>query len=438
MKTDLVVVGGGLGGLAAATLAARGGLKVVVLERSGHLGGRATTRTMGGALFNQGPHALYRGGPAIRALRAIGVPFKGRSPSSLALWAACDGEVQPLTAGTFSLAGSPVLTVGEKVELFRAVLAIQTVDTSSLQATTLDDWLAAARLSPRVLEVVQALTRVTTYTNAGDVVSAGAVLHQLRTALRNGVLYLDGGWQTLVEGLRTAAIAAGVELVTDARVEKIEADASGVRGVQLADGRTMEASRVILAVSPSVAASLAGGETLTRLAEEAIPAHAACLDLSLRRLPNARRFVAQGLEAPTYFSVHSRYAKLGPNGEQVIHVAKYLRPGDSGLDARRELEALTDLMQPGWRDELSEAKFLPRMVVLQAIPRADRGGMSGRAPVGVDDRPGVFLVGDSVGDQGMLTDAVFASAERAAREAVAFRSGTNQDARPRVKGQMVA
>lgn len=49
------VIGGGLGGLAAAAIVARSGHPVVVHERRGRLGGRATTDERQGYRFNQGP-----------------------------------------------------------------------------------------------------------------------------------------------------------------------------------------------------------------------------------------------------------------------------------------------------------------------------------------------------------------------------------------------
>ena len=53
-----IVVGGGLAGLTAANALAAEGRKVVLLEQSEHLGGRAMTRQDRGYLLNLGPHAL--------------------------------------------------------------------------------------------------------------------------------------------------------------------------------------------------------------------------------------------------------------------------------------------------------------------------------------------------------------------------------------------
>ena len=64
--TDVMVVGGGLAGLAAATTAARQGRRVTLLEARSEAGGRARTTTQDDFLLNEGPHALYlqgEGGP---------------------------------------------------------------------------------------------------------------------------------------------------------------------------------------------------------------------------------------------------------------------------------------------------------------------------------------------------------------------------------------
>ena len=37
---------------------------------------------------------------------------------------------------------------------------------------------------------------------------------RLKQAFTHGVLYLDGGWRTLIEGLHAVAVAAGAEAVS--------------------------------------------------------------------------------------------------------------------------------------------------------------------------------------------------------------------------------
>lgn len=52
--------------------------------------------------------------------------------------------------------------------------------------------------------------------------SAGASIIQLQIAFAGGVIYLDGGWQTLVNGLTAAAYEAGVKILTGKRVTRVE------------------------------------------------------------------------------------------------------------------------------------------------------------------------------------------------------------------------
>ena len=61
-KFDVAIVGGGLAGLAASIYLAKAGKKVIVLEKSNHLGGRGMTINKNGICMNLGAHALYRGG----------------------------------------------------------------------------------------------------------------------------------------------------------------------------------------------------------------------------------------------------------------------------------------------------------------------------------------------------------------------------------------
>src|SRR5439155_9221482 len=97
---------------------------------------------------------------------------------------------------------------------------------------------------------------------------------------------------------------------------------------------------------------------------------ATCLDVALSKLPNPHRLFALGIDRPLYYSVNSAYAQLTPSGGALIHVAKY--GGDPA--AEPELERLLDDMQPGWRDVVVHRRFLPAMVVSNAIAEPPREG----------------------------------------------------------------
>lgn len=408
-QTDVIVVGGGLAGLITATLIARGGRSVTLLERSSTLGGRAMTTKLGDFEFNLGPHAVYRKGALARVLREIGVEYTGKVPPN-AGYAINGGALH-------SVALSPAwfLTtklIGSKTELLRLFMRIRSMDTSKFAGMSIGEWLESEVRDPGVRALVTGLLRVATYTNSLDL-SADVALSQMQMA-QAGVLYLDHGWQTIVEGLRVAAERAGVRIETNAPVEAVEHDWA-TRGVRLKDGRMLAATAVVLAVTPDVAAALVDTPALRDFARKAVPVRAACLDIGLRRLLRPERGFAFGLDTPLYYSVHSRVAKLAPEGGAMIQVAKYLAPDDTDAKAHeQQLEACLDLVQPGWRDELLQRRYLPNMTVVPFTATAKLGGLAARPPADVGGIDNLYVAGDWVGNEGWLSDGSAASAKRAA------------------------
>ena len=62
--TRAVVVGGGLGGLAAALELRRRGYQVIVLERHAEVGGKASERSADGCRWDEGPSIAEKGDAA--------------------------------------------------------------------------------------------------------------------------------------------------------------------------------------------------------------------------------------------------------------------------------------------------------------------------------------------------------------------------------------
>jgi phytoene dehydrogenase-like protein len=437
---DVAVVGGGLGGLAAATLLARRGLAVTLLDRAHTLGGRAMThlarRAEDGAPFhfNLGAHALYRGGPADRVLCALGVAWTGKAPPSHGL-AIHGGRRFVLPMGPASLLSTGLLGWGAKIEQARVLARLRGVDVAALASVPLAEWIERQVRDPTLRATIEAFVRLTTFANAPERMSAGAAMQQLRRAQTSGVAFLDGGWQTLVDGATAAARAAGVRIETAAHVTDAEAR-DGSWAVRRIDGASIAARAIVVAAGPGVAAAIVRSPALHVRAEQAIPLRVACLDVGLRSLPDPRTTFALGVDRPLYFSVHSTSARLAPPGAALVTTMKYLSPGEVHDPVRdeAELEAWLDGLQPGWRDATAHRRSLPAMVVSHALPAAVGGGLAGRFSVAVPDAPGAFVAGDWVGPEGLLLDAVMASAEQAAEAAGAFLHGSARPSRPIARG----
>jgi phytoene dehydrogenase-like protein len=418
MRTDVAIIGGGLAGLAAATYLAQAERAVTVFEKAHTLGGRARTEMKHGFAFNFGPHALYRKAYAVPILRELGVKFSGALPAVSGAYALARGAKYTLPSGLVSLLATGLLSPSAKLEAGRFLARLGKIDAQAEAHCTVREWLEREIQHPRVRQVVQALLRVSTYANDPDVQSAGAAIKQFQVGLEGGVYYLDGGWQTLVNGLSTTATQAGANLRTEASVIAIEPREGGFF-IQCADGKNYEASSVIIAASPLEAARLvkSGAATaLTAWAKAALPVRAACLDVALAHMPDAHARFGLGIDQPYYFSVHSATAKLAPHNGALIHVAKYLstQASDDAQATEEELEQVLDMMQPGWREAVIARRYLPRMTVSHALVTAAQGGLSGRPGPAVPGLDGLFVAGDWVGNEGQLADASLASAKRAA------------------------
>jgi phytoene dehydrogenase-like protein len=253
-----------------------------------------------------------------------------------------------------------------------------------------------------------------------------AALDQLRLSF-GGVLYVDGGWGELAAGLAASATAAGADLRTRSSVANVVRQEAGwmLSGPGLEDHL---ASSVVLAVAPQVAATMVGqSRDLAAVVQKTKPVRLTCLDLGLSTLPSSEATFALGTDQPTYFSVHSTIARLAPSDGAMVHVARYLARAESPSAAHfAALERLTDLLQPGWRDVEVRRQRLVAIVVAHDFPSFEARGRHG--PISVRDAPGIFLAGDWIGGEGMLSDASAASARAAARAVGAYCNQQNANA----------
>jgi phytoene dehydrogenase-like protein len=406
----------------AAAVVARAGRSVQIVEQAGHAGGRAATNHIQNVQFNLGAHALYAGGHACRLLREMQIPISGHFPRQGRPLLVQRNSCYRLPMNLLTLFSSRLLTFAEKRRMTRFFVTIKHLDARKLDRTTTCVWIEQAFGRGNLASFIAALVRVATYVDDIDRLSAGAAIDQLRLALSGNVLYLDGGWQTIVAGLRQAAVEKGATLRTSSRADSINSAPDGVL-VRLSGGETIHGRAVILSVEPDVACRLldrSADSFLARWMARRAAVPAACLDVALDRLPHPHDRFALGLDRPMYYSVHSAAARLGPDGVHVLHLMKYLRDdrAETPEAVGAELESFLDQLQPGWRSHLVARRLLPRMIVTHAIPLASDGGLAGRPSITSAEIPNVFLAGDWVGSEGMLADAAAASAVSAAQQAL--------------------
>lgn len=442
----MVIVGGGLAGLAASIYLARAGRSVTIFEKRQHLGGRAITNIRHGYRFNVGSHTFYPAGPGAAVCRELGVPVRGAfvPPRGIALFG---DEAYKLPMGLWSLLTTSLLSARGKAELLKLAFLIRRRGAALAEDEPLRGWLDDHVGDDRARRVLESLIRESTLADHAATMSARAALAHMQGVLQ-GASYVHDGWQRIVNSLHSAAVTSGVNFVTSSRVVALEHDGA-VRSISLGglepdlgrmdtqslalpeipseetEGTRLPATTVILAVDPATATSLAGDASWL----DAGPVTATCLDVALKSLPNPKQTYVLGIDQPIQLSVHSTVAHLTPKGGALIHVTRFRKEQqatDEELDGsgkrrtavaasdERLLEAMLDRMQPGWRDRLVHRRYLPAMTVSNALVKAGRPRPAVRTAI-----KGLYLAGDWVGDEGLLSDASLLSGRAAAKAILA-------------------
>ena len=168
-----MVIGAGLAGLTSAATAARAGRPVVVVEAHA-AGGRARTDERSGYRFNQGPHALGKGGEAWRILGDLGVPHPGHRPPLRGARVVRDGK----------LVGVPVGQMGWLLPRLLAASAARWAGRSA------EEWVESLGGRHNLSDLARMLIRVTTYVTDLGAMPADLAISRIKGA-RRGVSYLD-------------------------------------------------------------------------------------------------------------------------------------------------------------------------------------------------------------------------------------------------------
>ena len=160
-----------------------------------------------------------------------------------------------LPVGFMSLVSTTLLDFRDKIALGDLMGRLPRLDATTQEGSfgaLVDDLVDR----PAVRDVLLAFGRLASYTAARTPSPRPHVVHQLQHALAEGVRYVDGGWQTIVDGLIAALDEACVAVELEARVSSLD-------GFGQAD--------VVLAVPPAVASKLLGRRFDVRPLRAALP-----------------------------------------------------------------------------------------------------------------------------------------------------------------------
>ena len=270
----VVIVGGGLAGIAAGIALGECGVAVTLLEARPRLGGATHSFTREGLTVDNGQHVFLKCCTAYRTLLerlgvADQVTVQDRfdvpvlAPDGRRTRLRRTNAPGPLHFGP-ALARYPLLPLADRLGAARAALGMMRLDPEdpALDERSLGRWLAAHGQGERAqralwdLFVVSALNIHTSYA------SLGLAAKVIKTGLLGARDAADIGMPAVPLGALHGEAAAktlarlGADVRTHAKVTAIEPDGAGARFGVLADGERHPADAVILAVPHPAAAAL--------------------------------------------------------------------------------------------------------------------------------------------------------------------------------------
>lgn len=275
-QKDIVVIGGGLGGLSAAISLAQKGYSVSLYEKNTHLGGKLNRLEKEGFGFDLGPSILTMPHIFNRLFQQSGkeledyVPIKQLSHEWRSFF--MDGTVLDLYNAVEDMSSKNVELSEKDIEEFKNYLAYTKELYEKTEAgyfnegldtlkevldyhgylTTLKDFDYFHTMSqgidkhisnPYLSDMLKYFIKYV----GSSADNAPAILNVLAYVQFNfGLWYVEGGMHKLGEGLVKLAKEVGVSFYTETEVTEILTDTDkNVTGIQLATGDTVKAARVV-------------------------------------------------------------------------------------------------------------------------------------------------------------------------------------------------
>jgi squalene-associated FAD-dependent desaturase len=408
VTSRVVVVGGGLAGMAAALGLADAGNDVVLVERRSRVGGLTSSFQRGGLWFDNGQHVFLRCCTEYRS-------FLDRIDATELFHLQDRLDVPVLAPGgpTSRLARSPLpapfhlgpalaryrhLRPSERVAAVRAALALRRLDPDdpALDAVTFGSWLTEHGQSPNTVAHLWELIARPTLNLTVDEVALGPAVKVFRTGLLDRADAADIGWARAPLGVAhgergvSALERAGVELVTGSAVDTLDVGDSAT--VRLAD-RTITGDAIVVATPHDVAAALLPAGALAPGVDPARLGTSPVVDVHLvldRRVTDLA--FAAVVDSPVQF-VFDRTETAGATSGQVLAVS--LSAAERDLATRPEalvdemVAALTQVLPAmGAANVIDSVVTKERAATFRAVPGSAAHRATTRTRI-----PGLFVAG---------------------------------------------
>jgi phytoene desaturase len=418
MDFQVIVIGGGYAGLSVGAILAHNGYRVLLLERSKLLGGRASFTKRDGYTVEYGLHANRFGpqGAAAAVFRRIEKELKFIEPGEPELWK--DGAFYPVPNSTGKIMRSPLLSFGSRLKMARYMGKLVLGNPSKKYDESMED-LTAKLSSSEVLELLRVLSGIGIIAPDLRYASVGEFAAFLKKALRSKmkVGYPKGGTRQIIEGLSEEVEENG-QIVTGSRVSKLLIKKGLVTQVKT-ETNTYSADVVISAIPLQHVPDLFGGKDLpiklVKKAREMVPTAGITFDVGLKEKVSDQNGLLVTADPISMGQFTSNIdPDMAPEGKQLLSwyyplPQQWIRNGEKMQREEERLRDLLDSMYPGIWDSLDWERVMHLPMVDGFLPkpgqtRADRPGFT------ISSIENFFMCGDSTSAEGSGGDTAFNSA----------------------------
>ncbi|MBI2527930.1 MAG: FAD-dependent oxidoreductase [Candidatus Rokubacteria bacterium] len=260
-RFQCVVIGAGIGGLAAAARLAAAGLSPLVIEERDRIGGRFSSLDVEGFRLSTGAVAVECGGVLEETFRAVGAPFEVRRPDPAVVFR-IGGKDRSFGGGWLQIFEMFVQRGARMLAAIREEVGGPPVE----DGPSLRDWLRRYTEHAVLHGIFQSLAASIFAVNADEIPARIFFEHFMLRGGFKGFGFAPRGCLALVEPLARAIEACGGAVWTGSTVERILVRDGAVAGALCRrEGRGVE-------IPVSAIVSNAGPrETLALLGEGAVP-----------------------------------------------------------------------------------------------------------------------------------------------------------------------
>ncbi len=358
MKTGkVIIIGGGLGGLATAALLAKEGFSVILYEKTKTLGGRALCKKIAEYWIDSGFHSLRRAdkGPAAIVLEKLGKPieFSTKYSEGVVPKTYHDGKLtdSPLSVGQLLLR-YPLLSFMQKMRMMMLMQKIRKTPIEKLYQMTIAELLAAAKIRDKnIIAHIEQMVAIAYYCEPDlERISAGEFASYLADWPYD-VGFPKGGWKQIIDKLLEAIVKKGGLIRTGKDVrgiwitDEVAGSSSGddramAAGVVFQDGSKEEADFVVLNIPlkeiPNLLEEKYLPEKLLQLIDKGIQTSAAVvMDIAVNKeVITGKPDSIITLDPCIIFRVNSKYdSSIAPQG---YHLLTAWMPIDSASSRDRD------------------------------------------------------------------------------------------------------